>query len=183
MDQIVQGKGTSNTGNVARRFFENYTKISQITELNESILKRTYILLLCTSSTTSKINIEKYKEFAKKLAKDYLEMYSFVNISPSFHKLMFHSPHMAQLVDEPLGRYSEENVEVNHQIVKKAKRHHIRRDSRAHGNIDLQQRFLVESDPLISTLRDVVGKKRKQRKKKSPLLRECSELLGKYLKN
>lgn len=40
VDRVVQGKGTSNTGNVARRFFANPAKAAKATGVSEELIKR-----------------------------------------------------------------------------------------------------------------------------------------------
>ena len=45
MDQVVQGFGTSNTGNVARRFFENPEKTAACTGVDVRLIRRLSVLL------------------------------------------------------------------------------------------------------------------------------------------
>ena len=50
VDKVVHGRGTSNTGNVARRFFKNTVKVSEITGVDVTLLNRFSIILTAMSS-------------------------------------------------------------------------------------------------------------------------------------
>jgi hypothetical protein len=49
IDQIVQGRGISNTGNVAR-FFKNAEKLAKITRVNLNIIMKLGNILISMSS-------------------------------------------------------------------------------------------------------------------------------------
>ena len=46
VDRVVQGTGTSNTGNVARRFFRDPEKAAEATEVSEDLIRRFAVILL-----------------------------------------------------------------------------------------------------------------------------------------
>lgn len=60
VDTVVQGMGTSNTGNVARRFFKNPEKVSGITGVDVRLIHRCSIILAVISSG-HEINYERLR--------------------------------------------------------------------------------------------------------------------------
>lgn len=54
LDEVVRvcckGTNTSNTGNVARKFFENSNVVSKITKVHEILIKRFHIIMIALSS-------------------------------------------------------------------------------------------------------------------------------------
>ena len=60
---MIQGKGTSNTGNVATKFFQNFEKVSEITGFNKSILER-FCVILTVIASEKVIEEDKFKKFA-----------------------------------------------------------------------------------------------------------------------
>lgn len=50
VDKVTQGSGTSNTGNVARRFFNNPEKVADITGINLELINRISTILSVISS-------------------------------------------------------------------------------------------------------------------------------------
>lgn len=172
-DKIVLGKGTSNTGNVARIFFKNYKVISEITGIQAEMLKNIYICMICITSTRFKINVFNFKIFARKVYEDYVRLYSPIQtMSPSLHKLLQHTADIALHFDMPLGRLSEENIEKSHQFVKKTNEYFCRQISQISRIEDLMNRFLCETDPTIGEFRvprsDDIH---------LPLIPECRDLL------
>ena len=60
VDVPKQGSGTSNDGNTARRFFQNYSISAKITGVDENLILRFYTLLLAISSG-HEINVNKFE--------------------------------------------------------------------------------------------------------------------------
>ncbi|CAD0197896.1 unnamed protein product [Chrysodeixis includens] len=58
IDKPRQGSGNRNDGNTARRFFQNYQCSAEITEIDEELIKRLYVILQ-TMSSGLPINAEK----------------------------------------------------------------------------------------------------------------------------
>lgn len=74
MDFVKQGVGTTNDGNTTRRFFAKPSVTAKITGLNEKIIRKFAILLQAIASS-QEIDIEKFDQFSKKLAKLLIENY------------------------------------------------------------------------------------------------------------
>lgn len=171
-DKIVTGKGTSNTGNVSRRFFKNYEIISEITDINKEMLKNIYICMICMTSTRFKINVQNFKVFSRKVYEDYVRLYSPIkDMSPSLHKLLQHTADLALHFDAPLGQFSEESLEKSHQFGKKANKYFCRQVSRIARNEDLITRWLAETDPTVGDFR------MSSKDEHLPLPLECWDLL------
>lgn len=172
IDKVLLGKGTSNTGNVARKFFKNFEKMSKITGVDEGFLKNVYIAILCISSLNYTVRSAEFKKFGEELLNKYLSEYGEIQgISPTFHKLLIHTADAADFFKLPLGILSEENLEHGHQISKKSKSFFSRKVSRSTMAHDIMVRYLIETDPKISGLR---GQTTKDNKELPP---ECLELL------
>ncbi|KAF2888945.1 hypothetical protein ILUMI_17228, partial [Ignelater luminosus] len=67
VDRVVQGKDISNMGNVARRFFQQSDKTSQMTGLDANLLQRFHVILT-VSSFGYDINYAEFDTYAKETA-------------------------------------------------------------------------------------------------------------------
>ena len=74
VDVPRQGCGTSNTGNVASRFFENYSLAASITGLDPQLLAQFRIILI-TISCGYAINIPEFRKFVQNTAERYVSLY------------------------------------------------------------------------------------------------------------
>lgn len=99
----LAGKGTTNDGNTARRFFRNYKQSAEITGLDEELLKRFYILLAAINSGRE-INVHKFEEYALQTAKLYKELYSWYYMPAHVHKLLLHGGHIIKNLLLPIGK-------------------------------------------------------------------------------
>lgn len=164
------GSGTSNDGNTARKFFLNSTISSEITGINKDVIDRCCHLLQCLSSGY-KINSDKFKIYALDTAKILVSKYSWYNLPASVHKVLIHGSEVIDHCLLSIGELSEEAAESCNKLVKQFRRDNTRKHSRDVTNTDLLHRLLLNSDPLISSLRKL------PRKKKSVLSREVLDLL------
>jgi hypothetical protein len=71
IDQIVQGQGTSNTGNVTRRFFKNAEKSTKITRVNLNLITKLGNILIAMSSRYE-INLEIFDQYCIETAQLYI---------------------------------------------------------------------------------------------------------------
>jgi hypothetical protein len=62
------GGGTSNHGNIARRFFKNYRESARMNGVNENLIRRCYVILQSISSGFE-LNIEEFDKYTKDTAK------------------------------------------------------------------------------------------------------------------
>ncbi|KAL4154240.1 hypothetical protein QTP88_002065 [Uroleucon formosanum] len=75
VDKVFQGRSTSNTGNVARRFFRNTEKVAEITGIDLNLLNRfstTLTVIFCGYE----INYDEFENYAKDTAELYVKHYN-----------------------------------------------------------------------------------------------------------
>lgn len=153
IDKPRQGTGNSNDGNTARRFFENYHCTSEITGVDEDLIKRLYIILQTLASGLS-VNPEKFGEYTRTTAQLYLTKYPWFYMPSSVHKILIHGEsilrHFAVL---PIGHLSEDAQESRNKDYKKIRLNHARKCSRSATNEDVFHGLLFTSDPYISSIR------------------------------
>lgn len=171
VDIVIQGKGTSNTGNVARSFFAQANEVSAATGINENLIKRFHIILQVLACG-SVINSQAFEKYAFETAKICVELYPWYNLPPSIHKLLIHGSKIIEEFVLPIGWYSEEPQECNNKIFRKARAENSRMCNRKMANTDTIHHLLIASDPLISQLRI------KEKRKTKELSMEAKNLLS-----
>ncbi|KAL4096813.1 hypothetical protein QTP88_021696 [Uroleucon formosanum] len=120
VDKIVQGQGTSNTGNVARRFFKNAEMSSKITGVDINLIKKLGDILIAISSGYE-INFESFDQYCQETAKLYIELYNWYRMPPSMHKILLHGSIVIKHALVPIGLLSEEAQEAYPVISSKRK--------------------------------------------------------------
>lgn len=151
IDIVKQGVGTSNDGNMARRFFENPSVTAEITELDEIIIRK-FSILLQAIATGEEIDPEKFDVFAKDLAKLVIEKYGWYYMPASVHKILFHGANIIKNV-LPIGQLSEQVIEARHKEFRRFRLNNTRKKSRKCTNEDIMFSLLISSDPYISSLK------------------------------
>ena len=99
--------GNSNDGNTARRAFSNPEVFADITGVNVECIRRLHNILLSVSSGYN-INIDAFTKYCNDTLYLILELYDWYILPPTVHKLLVHGPHIASILELPLGFYSEE---------------------------------------------------------------------------
>lgn len=152
IDRIVQGKGTSNTANVGRTFLKNYKIVSEITEVDEKLIKRFYIIMV-TLSCGRTINFENFEKYTHNTAKLYVSLYGWYRLPVSIHKILMHGADVARYLMLPIGIMSEEAQESANKIYRSVREHHTRKNLKMNTIRDLINRMIELSDPVISSIR------------------------------
>ncbi|KAL4143561.1 hypothetical protein QTP88_005879 [Uroleucon formosanum] len=150
VDKVVQGKGTSNTGNIGRRFFEHAQEVSEITGLNKILIER-FKVILSILACSYNVNFEKYDNYAKDTLKLYLQLYPWYRMPPSVHKILVHGSKAIHLAPFPIGILSEEAQEARNKDYIRFRRQNTRKTSRIDTNTDILHMFLITSDPIITS--------------------------------
>lgn len=75
VDRIEQGMGTLNTGNVARTFFNNPEKVSEITRENIDLIRK-FSTILSVISCEHEIDFEKFNKYVKETAEVFVQLYN-----------------------------------------------------------------------------------------------------------
>lgn len=150
MDKVVQGRGTSNTGNVARRFFRNTEKVTESTGIDLNLLNR-FSTISTFISCGYEINNDEFENYAKETAELYVKLYSWYRMPPGVHKILIHGSLIIKNALVPIGQLSEEAQKASNKNYNRFREHHSRKSSRIHTNTHLFNFLLVSSDPLITS--------------------------------
>lgn len=170
VDVVLQGRGTTNDGNTARKFFKNATKSAEITQINLELIQR-FGNILSVLASGHEINTDAFKVYGVETAKLFVSLYPWYNMPASVHKILLHGAEVIEHALLPIGELSEEAQECRNKDYKTWREHHTRKDSRLHCNEDLLHILLVSSDPLISSLRNI------KKKELQELPEACKKLL------
>lgn len=162
IDVVKQGKGTTNDGNTARRFFGDVGTTASITGVDENLIRRFSVILECISSGHT-INVDKFKEFADDTLHLYNQLYSWYYMPASVHKILVHGKDIiGNLGLIPIGKLSEEASESRNKDFRRYREQHSRKINRKATNEDILNNLLVSSDPYISSIRPKLYRKHKR---------------------
>lgn len=150
VDKPKPNYGSSNDGNTARRFFQNYEISSDITGINKNLIKRFYHILVAMSSGFE-INVELFRSYCLKTAALYVRLYPWYYMPTSIHKILIHSSDIMERFIVPIGVLSEEAQECRNRDIKRIRQYNSRKCSRKATMSDLFNRLLISSDPCISS--------------------------------
>lgn len=173
VDQPKQGYGSTNDGNTARRFFQNSSISSQITGIDENLIKRFHVILQ-TISCGLDINISKFEEYAIATARQFVQLYPWYNMPTSIHKILIHGHRIIEQSLLPIGQMSEEAQESCNKVIKKTRQDFARKCSRIKTMEDIFLRLFIKSDPVISAISNSYSLNQKKNK---PLSTEAMDLL------
>ncbi|MBY0580758.1 MAG: hypothetical protein K2P53_03655, partial [Rickettsiales bacterium] len=113
----IGGAGTSNDGNTARRFFQQYEVSASIMNIDVDLMKRLHIIL-ATISSGYEINSSKFKTFCLETASLYVFLYPWYPMTQTLHKILIHGYEVIELFTLPLGMFSEEAQEATNKVFK-----------------------------------------------------------------
>ncbi|XP_050525962.1 uncharacterized protein LOC126896864 [Daktulosphaira vitifoliae] len=151
VDIVLQGHGTTNDGNTARKFFKNAELSSSCTGIDINLIKRCGTILSVIASGYT-INIKAFEEYCFLTAKLFVSLYPWYYMPASVHKILLHGAHIIQYAPLPIGNLSEEAQESRNKDYKMYREHHTRKNSRLNTNEDLIHILLISSDPYISCI-------------------------------
>lgn len=152
VDHPKPGYGNTNTGNVARRFFEKSNLSATITGIDELLIQKFYIILQCLSSGF-KLNYEKFKSYCEDTARYFVTLYPWYYMSTTVHKILIHGHLIASSCLLPIGQLSEEALESRNKDFKIFREQFSRKTSRKDNLTDIFNRMMISSDPLLSSLK------------------------------
>ena len=159
--------GTTTTGNVARQLLHNKDNRRHIiNEMPEDHRERIdkfgmhLSVIIRVLSSKLRVNVKAYKEHCKEFYLFLLSSFtddqgeSWVNITPSLHKVLSHSWELIESNDEHgLGSFDESGLEGNNKILRNIRLRLSRKTSQTHNLIDTLNRMWISSDPNINTVR------------------------------
>lgn len=152
VDKPKASSGTSNDGNTARCFFEKYEQSAKITGIDQDIIHRFYVILQAISCGHD-INVDNFRQYAVELAKKIVESFHWYCMPTLVHKLLIHGPQIIQNSVLPIGQMSEDAQEACNKFFRIYRLHFTRKNYRQRTMEDVFKRFLVASDPYISSYR------------------------------
>lgn len=150
VDMPKQTAGNTNDGNSARRFFRNSELTASITGVGNRLI-RGFLVILEFLSCDLEIDAEKFKIYTTETKCLYQSLYPWFNMPASIHKILVHGEQIIKTCLLPLGQLTEEAQEANNKEYRRNREYFSRKTSRKDTNRDILNRFLVESDPLLST--------------------------------
>lgn len=173
VEEPRSGGGTSTTGNVARRAFNNPKLLAEILELDEQMVEN-LSLLLSALSMHHPINIDEFGKLCDETHSIYISKYKNIAMNVSLHKLLVHGVEILKVSILPPGYMSEEAAEAKNKYFRLDRQFHARRVSRVHNLTDVFKRSMAMSDPKISS---TSLEERMKKKKKIPISPELQKLI------
>lgn len=158
VDLPKQSSGNTNDGNTARRFFRNTIQTAAITNVDENLIHHFRILLEALSSGFE-IDSQKFADYAKETKQIFLSKYSWYYMPASIHKILVHAKEIIKTCILPLGQLSEEAQEARNKDYRQFRENFTRKTSRIDTNRDVLNRFLISSDPVLSSYHTYLPKK------------------------
>ena len=170
VDVPKPGFGNTNDGNSSRRFFIDPELAAEITGIDPNLIYRLKVILE-TISSGHKICVQKFSEYTVETAKLYVQLYPWHPMTPTMHKILIHGPIVIENALLPVGQLSEEAAEARNKHFRLYRQNYARKFSRVSCNLDVLNRLLLSSDPVLT------GMRRQPRKRTKPFLKETLEML------
>ncbi|XP_050539131.1 uncharacterized protein LOC126904272 [Daktulosphaira vitifoliae] len=145
VDIVLQGHGTTNNSNTARKFFKNAELSSSCTVIDINLIKCCGTILPVIASGYI-INIKAFEEYCFLTAKLFVSLYPWYYMPASVHTILLHDAHIIQYAPLPIGNLSEEVQESHNKYSKMYLEHHTRKNSRLNTNEDLIHILLISLD-------------------------------------
>ncbi|XP_049312286.1 uncharacterized protein LOC125778464 [Bactrocera dorsalis] len=145
------GCGSTNDGNTARRVFANLELFASITNVDIDLLRHFHIILV-SISCEFRINFKKFNDFCIDTADLYFNKYDWYPMSATVHKILVHSAQIMEASLVPVGCLGENASEARNKFYKKDRIAHARKNSRSNNIVDVFNRAMDSSDPLLSSI-------------------------------
>ena len=153
------GSGNSNTGNTARRAFQEEAIFAEITGVNQELIHRTHVMIAAIN-TNATLKEEDFKAYGRETATLWASLYGWCYMPVTLHQLYLHAWESIRLSALPLSFFSEQSLESCNKTFKHDREHHSRKDSRLHTIQDQFHRQTDRSDLLIGL--KLVAKQKKK---------------------
>ena len=151
VDMPKQGFGNTNDGNTARRAFEHADIFSDITGVEVEVIIRLRTILRAVCSGYD-LDSKPFQQYCQQTSDEILSNYDWYIIPPSVHKLLEHGVQVAEVLELPIGVYSEEAQEALNKEIRKARLNHSCKISRLNVMKNQYNYLLARSDPIISSI-------------------------------
>lgn len=140
-DRVLQGKGTTNTGNSARTCFSEPAKFAKALGINEKFVKNVALLLSIFKSRHF-FDQEEVQKLCEETNKMHFDLFPWAKMKPSVHKFLVHGCDIARQFPLPAGFYSEDASESWHKYFRQNEISHSRQNSRRNRILDLFNRAI-----------------------------------------
>lgn len=167
------GSGNTNNGPLARSAFSKPDLLSEVLEIDETLIKKISTILIALSCQLP-LDENKFAAFCDETANRYVSLYSWFPMPPSVHKLLIHSKDIMLANDLPLGVLAEDASESCNKLYRHNRQFHARKRSRQLNLTDVFNRALDSSDPIVATFGQ---QKRQNARRRKCLPTEVLQLL------
>nr|XP_047145608.1 uncharacterized protein LOC124818631 [Hydra vulgaris] len=159
---VRKGCGTTNTGDVARKFFNNPIVTGRILNLDIRMIKLFRDLLIDINRTTTRPDIKVFKQksehlFALITNDKFLKT---IPMSQSVHRVIVHGTSFIRYFKYPIGSLSESAIEARNKENKTARIGHARLTSFAENTRDTANYLFMTSDMYLFCKKNKMDKKR-----------------------
>ncbi|XP_065680006.1 uncharacterized protein LOC124806171 isoform X2 [Hydra vulgaris] len=159
---VRKGCGTTNTGNVARKFFNNPIVTGRILNLDIRMIKLFRDLLIDINRTTTRPDIKVFKQksehlFALITNDKFLKT---IPMSQSVHRVIVHGTSFIRYFKYPIGSLSESAIEARNKENKTARIGHARLTSFAENTRDTANYLFMTADMYLFCKKNKMDKKR-----------------------
>ncbi|KAJ4444718.1 hypothetical protein ANN_06515 [Periplaneta americana] len=155
----------------ATKYWKAYS--SSLQEKKRAFVASTSSFYVCGSrvileviSSGHKVDTLKFAAYTMDTAKLYVQLYSWHPMTPTMHKILIHGPTVIENALLPIGQLSEEAAEARNKHFRSYRQNYARKFSRESCNLDIINRLLLSSDPLLTSMRPT------PRKRTKPFLRK-----------
>lgn len=136
VDQVLQGHGTTNTGNVARRCFDQPDLFAEALEIDAELVRNIAMILL-TFKSKNKIKLKELNEVCQQTYRLHYNKYPWARMNPTMHKLLIHGCQIAEQFPLPIAYFSEDANESWHKLYRENTISHSRQNSRENRILDV----------------------------------------------
>ena len=143
------GSGTSNTGNTARRAFQEEQKFAEILEIDVELVHRIHVLLIAVNADIP-LDEEAFRLYGRQTAQLWVSQYGKFYMPVSLHQLFIHGWESLRQSTLPITFFTEQSLESCNKAFKSDRLHHSRRDSRLNTMTDQFNRQTDRSDLVIA---------------------------------
>lgn len=150
IDEVQHGSGTSLNGNIARKCFKEPLELAKILGINEDLVKRFAFIVLAFKQKEGVVNIDHLDKYCTETYTLFFKLYPMAKMNPSVHKMIRHGVSIAKQFPLSLAYFAEDAA--MHKFYRKNSISHARQNSKANRLLDVFNRAVDLSDPLVSTI-------------------------------
>ena len=160
VDAVKQVAGNTNDGNTARKFFQNYNNVAEITGIDQYFIKRLYIIMQDMASGKT-MDVNKFKKYCMDTAKIYVNKYMWYPMPSSCHMILIHVSDVIETFLNPIGQLWEETKDARNKDIKRCRENNTHKSTPIYTNEDIIHFLLISSHPYVCSLRHVQKHKSK----------------------